>query len=470
MATIRKGRLRVLLGAAAVLSGVIFAVTYSSLPTSSSATGQPCSAGFAAPIFVPVDSAPLDEIRFDDGCTRLYISNPTKNQIEVYSLQAKSLEAPILVGSGPKGFDITPDGKTMYVANSGGTNISVVDLATKQELRRIDVPSGFSNDRPLSIAIAANGLAFFSTTFSGSGFGGRLMQLDLATDAVSVRHDFYIGGSTTEATFLRAGQDRSKIGVVVGDISSGPVFTYTSATNSFSGETDLGGCGYRGYVASDAAGSRFLVGACPGTQVLDANLSLVGSIALGTSIRSFGVALMPDGKFGFRAVEAGVDILDLTRFLSIGTLPVGDLLGSAHPATYPARMAISADGGLLAVSTDHGFSVLAASTAPPATATPTNTPTATSTSTPIPTATPAVSAGGAKALLGVAGVVAFGPRYETGATVSFDKPMKTGDYAVLLTPENRNCIAVVTGKGVGGFSFSCGGLGGRVDWLVVTRP
>jgi len=115
----------------------------------------------------------------------------------------------------------------VYVANSLASKLSVVDLTQRVELRKINVPSGFSNDTPYSIAIAANGLAPLSTTFGGRGFGARMLQLNLATDAVTERTDFFISGTTTERTQLAASGDRSTIGVVAGDISSGPIFKYS---------------------------------------------------------------------------------------------------------------------------------------------------------------------------------------------------------------------------------------------------
>lgn len=43
--------------------------------------------------------------------------------------------------------------------------------------------------------------------------------------------------------------------------------------------------------------------------------------------RSFGVAVRPSGDIGYRAVGTGVEILDLTHFLSLGTLSIPDTLG-----------------------------------------------------------------------------------------------------------------------------------------------
>jgi YVTN family beta-propeller protein len=223
----------------------------------------PCLATFTSPLFVPVTGA-LTELIIDDQCEHVYLTNATNNTVEVFSLQTGTLQAPIQVGSSPTGLDTSPDGKTLYVANSGANNISVVDLNTRVEKLKVPVPAGFSNDTPFSLAVAKNGLVLFSTTFAGSGFGGRMLQLDPTSNTVSDRLDFFFNGSTTEATVLRASGDRSAVGAVAGDISSAPVFRYSADTNVFSPEKDLNG--FVSTIALDRTGSTILVN--PGTFVL----------------------------------------------------------------------------------------------------------------------------------------------------------------------------------------------------------
>jgi hypothetical protein len=65
---------------------------------------------------------------------RLYFTNIERNQLEVFSLADSSFKAPILVGSRPWGISAWPRdhngtmGDTLLVANSGGTDISYVNL------------------------------------------------------------------------------------------------------------------------------------------------------------------------------------------------------------------------------------------------------------------------------------------------------------------------------------------------------
>lgn len=65
---------------------------------------------------------------------RLYLTNIQRNQLEVFSLSDSSFKSPVLVGSHPWGITLWPRdhsgavGDTLLVANSGGTDISYVDL------------------------------------------------------------------------------------------------------------------------------------------------------------------------------------------------------------------------------------------------------------------------------------------------------------------------------------------------------
>jgi len=71
---------------------------------------------------------------YHPGKDRLYLTNITRNQVEVFNLADSSFKAPVIVGSRPWGLAAWPvnrsglKGDTILVANSGGTQISYVDL------------------------------------------------------------------------------------------------------------------------------------------------------------------------------------------------------------------------------------------------------------------------------------------------------------------------------------------------------
>jgi uncharacterized protein (TIGR03437 family) len=59
---------------------------------------------------------------------RLYIANSGMNRVEVFDMATQQFLTPIKVGQLPHSLAIGTDGITLYVANSGGETISVVDL------------------------------------------------------------------------------------------------------------------------------------------------------------------------------------------------------------------------------------------------------------------------------------------------------------------------------------------------------
>jgi hypothetical protein len=81
---------------------------------------------------------------------RLYLTNIERNQLEVFSLPDTQFLAPVLVGSRPWGISAWPRdrngtaGDTLIIANSGGTNLSYVDLrrgSTGREVYRYPLPN-----------------------------------------------------------------------------------------------------------------------------------------------------------------------------------------------------------------------------------------------------------------------------------------------------------------------------------------
>jgi hypothetical protein len=237
----------------------------------------------------------------------------------------------------------------------------VVNVAQNIQSGTIPIPpQNFTNDTPFSIAVANNGLAFLSTTFDGSGFGGRMLQINLATSAVTQRTDFYDHGTTTEVTVLRASSDKSAIGIVAGDISSGPVFAYSVATNKFTPEKDTAD-----FVSRVATNGGVILSNDIELE-LGATLLQIGILPATAEGQLLDVAVDPSGKVGYRSsapIGAGgtntVDVLDLQHVLVTGSLPLGDTIGSTLPMGLGAgHMAISGDGSLVAVITDHGVSLV----------------------------------------------------------------------------------------------------------------
>jgi YVTN family beta-propeller protein len=280
-----------------------------------------------------------------DSASRLaYITNRSLNQVEVLNVKTGQFGAPIPVGSSPFGLDLTPDGKQLYVCNSGGQNISVIDVATKKVVKTITTPSDpFTVERAFSIAIANNGHAVFTTTFAGSGYGAHIYDLTLATGAMTVLPGAGINGLTTEATLLVSSSDHSTVAGVIGDDSGGQFFTYKAATGTVkSGSVG----GFLSDVALDRTGSVMLLN---GVLVIDPPSATLKGTVTGAGGPA---ALSPSGLLGYRVEDGVIGRLNITRFLRGGQIPAPDATGFG-----PFALRISPDGRILVAQTATGVTV-----------------------------------------------------------------------------------------------------------------
>jgi YVTN family beta-propeller protein len=73
-----------------------------------------------------------------DGKT-LWVNSKLNSQVYVYSLPDVKLLTGIHVGDHPDWLTLTPDGKSVYVANAGSNSVSVLDTASRKEVARIPV-------------------------------------------------------------------------------------------------------------------------------------------------------------------------------------------------------------------------------------------------------------------------------------------------------------------------------------------
>ncbi|MGO9088486.1 MAG: YncE family protein [Candidatus Sulfotelmatobacter sp.] len=81
---------------------------------------------------------------------RIFTSNVNANEIGFLDRNQSGdisgwIEAYIPVGKGPEGFDVSPDGKELWAANSGDGTVSIVDVAARKVTQTIDVHTKRSN-------------------------------------------------------------------------------------------------------------------------------------------------------------------------------------------------------------------------------------------------------------------------------------------------------------------------------------
>jgi len=168
---------------------------------------------------------------------RVFITDVRNGGVFVWEDSSATRPAPgfrptkISVGAFPWGMALDTSGSKLFVANSGGTNIDVIDLNTLSDLRgaRVQTPgtavydvawsvnqttfqfkySGFRvinySDRPQYIAQSANGNLYFSTRPTAAAPSGTLRRIDDPLGRPRMRQVWqYASGMTQKYTIFNA--------------------------------------------------------------------------------------------------------------------------------------------------------------------------------------------------------------------------------------------------------------------------
>lgn len=168
----------------------------------SQAARDPLVYSFGSTMPLPPNSLGAD-IAVDSTRARVYVSNILRNELNVFDYgSVLSPLAAVAVGSQPWGMTVDNSGSLLLVANSGGTNISKVNLLTRKEDGRIktantyvydvsyskdETSGGYKyevkgpidySDRPQYIAQSASGALYYSARPTATATPGTLRRID----------------------------------------------------------------------------------------------------------------------------------------------------------------------------------------------------------------------------------------------------------------------------------------------------
>jgi hypothetical protein len=183
--------------------------TGASVPISADSLGKrdPSVYAYGLTYALPPNSLGAD-IAVDTVRRTVYVSNINRNQLEAWTYSSTLSPLPsVSVGAMPWGMSIDNSGSLLLVANSGGTNISMVNLLDRRENGRIKTANewvydvGYSvdqtsgdmkysvsppidySDRPQYIAQSASGALYYSTRPTSTAQPGTLRRIDNFLDA-----------------------------------------------------------------------------------------------------------------------------------------------------------------------------------------------------------------------------------------------------------------------------------------------
>jgi DNA-binding beta-propeller fold protein YncE len=86
-------------------------------------------------------------VRLSPDLNQLFTSNIGSDNLSIFTRTGTSEwnQTAVPVGKGPEGFDLTPDGRELWAANSGDGSVSIINLAQKRVVRTFRAQTQRSN-------------------------------------------------------------------------------------------------------------------------------------------------------------------------------------------------------------------------------------------------------------------------------------------------------------------------------------
>jgi len=236
----------------------------------------------------------LQDIVLDSTRNLIYITNAGYNRIEVFDTVNRVFLTPITVGQLPHQMAMGLDGNTLYVANTGGESIAIVDLTQQLVTGSITFPPiprlGNANVNSVqTMAMGLSGLQFIMlqpTTPTQTTISGTLWEV-IGNNAVPRSGSTVTGVTaagaqsplaTANQSSMIASADGTSILLLGG---TGITYLYNALTDSYTASAnEFGGSTIFGYYGPVGAAS-------------DANFLLADGLVMNNSLTAIGGATEP---------------------------------------------------------------------------------------------------------------------------------------------------------------------------------
>ena len=316
---------------------------------------------------------PFPDLVYDSTRQRLYIANFGLNRVEVFDLKLQQFLTPVKVGQSPVSLALTTDGVTLYVANSGGESISIVDPDKLQTTGQVSFPPIAINSNqailtPSVVATSAgNPLVLMSN-------GGTLGLWTIVGNATVPRGVSKVIGQTPQGAPSPLPLSSTMASTPAGDYvllatPTGIAYLYDPNVDDFVAGRQVSAAGQAGFIGPVTAGPRGQYFVMNGTVLNQALVvtrpatGLVSAVAAGaTSL----VVFVPPAAAAANTLPAAAPTVQLVNPASgATTLQVNALEGPLTQAVPGARliangrtMAIDTAGTTVYAITTSGLSII----------------------------------------------------------------------------------------------------------------
>ena len=217
----------------------------------------------------------LFDMLLDEPRGRLYLSNSGYNRIEIFDTRRQRFVNPIEVGQLPHAMAMSLDGGLLYVGNTGGESLQVIDLETLRVVDTVVFPPIPRNGqqlalRPTAMAMTLSGLQFLMASGSNVGAASfwKLTGNEASPRAASSVVPVTIGGPHYMTAAADGRQMVAMAGNGTGYLFDGLADAFTVARSIYTQAP----ISYFGPLAAGTAGGYFLAGG----QILSPALTPIG--------------------------------------------------------------------------------------------------------------------------------------------------------------------------------------------------
>ncbi len=335
------------------------------------------SRGTIVPVATGIATTPqLNDLIYDAPRNRIYIANSGLNRVEVYDIASQQFLTPVKVGQLPISLALTPDGTALYVANSGGESISIVDPDKMVSTGLVAFPpiqfaSNLAPILPSAIAAGLSGLEILMSNGQLWKVVGNIAEPRSVSTIIGSNPN--TGAPNTILGGVMAATPEGRYILVAAP--NGFVYLYDATVDDFVAGRQLFTAvpaGYIGPIAAGPNGQYFLVDGMLLNQALVQVATAPGLISAVTPVgaSSYAVYSTPAATANaLPATQPSVQILNATS--GNPTLQIPALEGpltqvtAASRATIAARtMAVNSTGTIAYAITTSGLSIINLSAAP----------------------------------------------------------------------------------------------------------
>ncbi len=309
---------------------------------------------------VLINAANRTDMVYDHVRGLIYVANGS--EIERYDVAHNYPLGPIVVGGSLKGLDISPDGKTLAIADSaqlsGRGVIHLINLDTNVDTQASVVQTGGESGF-FDVLYAHDGSLMVTANYAGSGWVPfrKLDPVALTWTTVSIP----IFNGVRQSTMLATSADRGTFGLAEANEEPAPVDLYRPATGDFRTGGGQPSFGYEIGVSGD--GIQLATPTYGGTFVYDVNFNLVTTLG-GSGLYSshpIGVAYDPVAPRLYAPMTGTttVAVYDTRTFQQVGSYDFQDAFKDTGNVSFvQGRTRLSDDGSILMVSVTGGVRFL----------------------------------------------------------------------------------------------------------------